>query len=178
MKARPIKEEMPANYIGEINSATLKDLPRVNIGEFAYCPDIKKYMYYTENGWVENQSNLDIKLYDLNKQLIIQMPELNEEQIEKGKEEINNFRDDTDNVYYMLYGKEISYFTLFKAGDEPYDYITLGGAIIDCLCDLGTIKSIGRVENGEAIEIWVQINDDATCLYLFPYDGGLVKVAV
>jgi hypothetical protein len=32
-------------------------------------------------------------------------------------------------------------------------------------------------EDDNAIEIWVmKDNNEATCLYLFPYDDGLVKV--
>jgi hypothetical protein len=31
-------------------------------------------------------------------------------------------------------------------------------------------------EANDAIEIWVINNDKPTCLYLFPYDMGLVEV--
>jgi hypothetical protein len=31
-------------------------------------------------------------------------------------------------------------------------------------------------ENEDAIEIWVNTEIGPTCLYLFPYDNGLVKV--
>ena len=31
-------------------------------------------------------------------------------------------------------------------------------------------------EAADAIEIWVIYNDEPTCLYLFPYDMGIVQV--
>jgi hypothetical protein len=34
------------------------------------------------------------------------------------------------------------------------------------------------VEDGSAFEIWVTQNDVTTCLYLFPYDDGIVEVGM
>jgi hypothetical protein len=72
----------------------------------------------------------------------------------------------------MLYGKEISYFTLFRISDSTY----FGNEVIDCLNNVGDIKAIDFTEAQDAIEIWIQDEDGPTCLYLFPYDSGLVQV--
>ena len=72
----------------------------------------------------------------------------------------------------MLYGKEISYFTLFKlkqVDSFPHE-------AIDCLQNIGPIKAIDLTEDKDAIEAWVMADDEATCLYLFPYDMGVVVV--
>ena len=72
----------------------------------------------------------------------------------------------------MMYGKEISYFTLFKVIDKDL----FGSTVVDCIPCIGVVKAIDLTETGDAIEIWVINNNEPTCLYLFPYDMGLVQV--
>lgn len=74
----------------------------------------------------------------------------------------------------MLYGKELSYFTLFKLKDSS----RFGDEVIECLGYLdGNVKCVDMTEPEDAIEIWVQNGtEEPTCLYLFPYDTGLVIV--
>lgn len=72
----------------------------------------------------------------------------------------------------MLYGKEISYFTLYKI-IKPQCF---GNEVIDCLKNIGIIKAIDFTETQDAIEIWVEDDNGPTCLYLFPYDNGVVQV--
>ena len=72
----------------------------------------------------------------------------------------------------MMYGKEISYFTLFKV-NEP---LLFGDTVADCIPNVGTVKAVDITEANDAVEIWVINNDEPTCLYLFPYDMGLVEV--
>ena len=72
----------------------------------------------------------------------------------------------------MLYGKEISYFTLFKIIDSN----DFGYEVIECLKNIGIIKAIDFTETKDAVEIWVENDDGPTCLYLFPYDNGIVEV--
>ena len=39
------------------------------------------------------------------------------------------------------------------------------------------LKVFDETENKDAIEIWIQQdNGESTCLYLFPYDTGMVQV--
>jgi hypothetical protein len=115
---------------------------------------------------------LNMKLYDLNKQVISQLPNLTE--FNEIIENINEFSKSTNNIHYMLYGKEQSYFTVFEKEDNNTE--TLGEAIIDCLTNVGNIKTIELTEAKDAFEIWVAIDGEATCLYLFPYDSGIVKI--
>ena len=118
-------------------------------------------------------SNLELGLYDLNKQIISQLPPLTDEELDKKIDVIDDSYIKCVNDFYMLYGKEISYFTLFKV-DEPTHFAE---TVLDCLNEIGEIKAIDPTEDGFAIEIWVQPTDEEpTCLYLFPYDNGLVVV--
>jgi hypothetical protein len=116
-------------------------------------------------------SNLELGLYDLNKQIISQLPAL--EDFSNAIINIRKLHEKYWNKYYMMYGKEISYFTLF----EVCGLNDFGQDIIDCCINVGTIKSMDMTETEDAIEIWVQPEEaEPTCLYLFPYDSGLVKV--
>lgn len=117
-----------------------------------------------------DNSGININLYDINKQIIAQMPEL--VNLENKKYIIHNLHAKYNNDYYMLYGKSISYFTIFKINDAAY----FADDVIDCLKHVGMIKAIDLTENNDAIEIWTDGEDGPTCLYLFPYDQGVVCV--
>lgn len=113
-----------------------------------------------------------LSLYELNKQIISQLPTI-ENLIDKAML-VKQFHKKYNNRFYMLYGKEISYFTLF----EIFDAHRFGIEVVNCINDLGPVKDISLTENKDAIEIWLMYEDEATCLYLFPYDNGLIKVGV
>ena len=58
--------------------------------------------------------------------------------------------------------------------DKPYWFFD---ELILCLHSIGVIKAIDMTEDSSAVEIWIMDdNNEVTCLYLFPYDDGLVKV--
>jgi hypothetical protein len=116
-------------------------------------------------------SNLELGLYDLNKQIISQLPALVD--FSNAIINIRKLHEKYWNKYYMMYGKEISYFTLF----EVCGLNDFGQDIIDCCVNVGTVKSMDMTETEDAIEIWVQPEEaEPTCLYLFPYDSGIVEV--
>lgn len=117
----------------------------------------------------------DIKanLYDLNKNFISQWPIIIK--LDTLKEIIKKFYSETNNSFYMLYGKEISYFTLFNIIENETEFASLSDAVITCLTEV--FDGIVSYEEAEgAIEIWVKDADEATVLYLFPYDQGIVGV--
>lgn len=118
--------------------------------------------------------NLQMNIYELNKQLISQMAALSEEDLEDSKQLIRGYFQEHENEFYMLLCKDISYYTLFYI----VDYITEPAAadeVIECIKDIGTVKSIDRTEDG-AIEIWAQPGEsDPLVMYLFPYDMGVIE---
>ena len=116
-------------------------------------------------------SGFEMGLYDMNKQIISQLPDLTD--FSKAIANVRDLHGKYWNKYYMMYGKEISYFTLFEVcGNNEF-----GQDVIDCCLNVGTIKAMDMTETQDAIEIWVQPKDaDPSCLYLFPYDMGIVKV--
>jgi hypothetical protein len=133
---------------------------------------------YKDNEWqeikVNQEGSLGITMYELNKQIISQIPRLTAKKVKESKQLISQYGLSTNNQFYLLYGKEISYFTLFQI--KEFD--DFGKEVIGCLKDIGIIKAIDLTEDKTAIEIWITQNDteESVCLYLFPYDAGIVKV--
>lgn len=125
----------------------------------------------------------NISLYELNRSIIKQQGPLEEKDIKLKMNMLKEFSN-TFGKYSLLYGREINYFTLFVK-DENWELESLDLGVIECLNNIGTIYSIEYTKEKDAIEIWVEveINPDTekseklvTCMYLFPYDAGIVKV--
>lgn len=146
-----------------------------------YVEDKEGFFQKTPEGWEKTQikgttnSNIQMSLYDMNRSLIEQLGPLNKNIYSEKINLINQYRYDTNNIAYMLYGKEISYFTVFVDNDIPNINVTLGETIFQCLENVGEIYSIELTENKDAIEFWVKTNEQITCLYLFPYDSAFVE---
>lgn len=75
--------------------------------------------------------------------------------------------------YYMLLCRELNYYTVFQrqfTGLEDF-----GDVVIECLENLGNIKSIEVTEDKTAIEAWIVNSDnEAHVVYLFNYDQGVI----
>lgn len=157
--------------IKKIDPSQIRYIPEE--GEIIQTPECK-YMIWHDGSWneikVEN-SGINMGLYDINKQIISQLPALSD--FTKAIANVRDLHGKYWNEYYMMYGREISYFTLFKVcGMNEF-----GQDVIDCCANVGVIKAMDMTEAADAIEIWVQPeNGEPTCLYLFPYDSGIVQV--
>ena len=124
-----------------------------------------------------------VSLYELNRQIIKQQGPLEENDIKSKMDMLKEFSNKFEK-YSLLYGKEINYFTLFVK-DENWELESLDLGVIECLYNIGTIYSIEYTKEKDAIEIWVEVETNTnteenkkliTCMYLFPYDAGIVKV--
>ena len=119
-----------------------------------------------------------IELYELNRSIIEQQGIIKEEDITRAMNDIKYLVASTDNKCYMLYGKEIGYFTLFMRDSYNWEIESLDLAVMECLVNVGPIHSIELTAGKDAIEIWVKDTqqDLLTCMYLFPYDNGIVRI--
>lgn len=123
----------------------------------------------------------NLSLYELNRSIIAQQGILDTGLVHEKMGMIKKFAEDTNNKFYMLYGREISYFTVF-VHDENWKVETLSQAANECLLNIGLIYSIELTKEEDAIEIWVKTPPEGdtdgilTCLYLFPYDNGIVRI--
>ena len=142
-------------------------------GEIVQSTVDKKFYIYQDGNWMQmnvDSSGINMGLYDMNKQIISQLPNLTD--WDKVESALLDFDKKWHNNYYMLYGKEISYFTVFKIKEQ----IAFGREVIDVIKNVGAVKAIDPTENADAMEVWVIYDDEPTCLYLFPYDSGIVQV--
>ena len=159
------------------NLKILKALKNHEDGEVFYVKDENKlYVWQDESQTYKeidpkaaSESGLKMNLYEINKSIISQMEPLDEARL-------NDLKDMIDNLYfeqyYLLYGREINYFTLFvKNGYETTE--TLGEALISCLKSFDKVYSYEKLED-DTIEIWVEDNECTTVLYFFDYTNGVV----
>ena len=116
--------------------------------------------------------NFAMSLYDLNKQIVMQQADLDEAGRQTAIALINDYV--KSDKFFMLLGKEIGYYTVFMRESIAITNETIGEAVIDCLNSIGTIKSIDKLENNDAIEIWVVKENEPTVLYFFPYNEGVI----
>lgn len=168
------------------NITTVKDFAEMvaifpkEEGKYYYVVDEKRYYTYCNEEYIpvkaQTNTNIEMSLYDMNSQIMAQLPSIDlQEKEEVTKELLAN----TNNLFYLMYGKEISYFTLFHFDEIYSQFSSMHEAMMTCLQNVGEVKSYDLVEGKDAIEIWVTTPEEVTtCLYFFPYDAGVVLVGV
>jgi len=164
------------NILQVKNYSILSALQNHQEGEVAYCEDEQQYYIFKDGKWLKVEANmtsegLQLNLYDLNKQIMEQLPDFNEEQIKDFKAALEIWKSPKADKYYMLYGREIGYFTLFVEDIDEDDNL-LSDSVVECLGSFEAIKEYDM--SGEAVEIWVRTEEGVTVLYLFGYDAGVV----
>ena len=151
-------------------------------GYTVFLEDIKETITYRNGEWVAQEigettstsGEVSMSLYEMNRQLINQLPDYNEEAWDGAKEILKEYLEKHNHSYYMLYGRELSYFTVFHKEDSA-EFVDLFSALKTCLDSIGGVRSFD-FDGETAIEIWVKpdVASTVTCLYLFPYDDGVV----
>ena len=119
--------------------------------------------------------DLNLSLYDMNKQIISQLPTYTSEQLEEAKDLIVKYVTDYQHKdeYYMLLCHDIHYFTVFVRHTNPKENIE--NALLDCINNVGDIKSIEYSSDEQALEIWVtDPNGESYAMYFFDYGRGIV----
>ena len=124
---------------------------------------------------VKMDGNIEMSLYDMNKQIMFQMPELNEEKIVAAKNLIKEYDITFESKYYMLLCNEYKYYTIFNCEKQYKE--TLEDVVFECLNNVGQVVSVDKTEDNAAIEIWVKLEKEAKVFYLFDYDKGVVELA-
>ena len=157
--------------------AELNSLQNVSDGDLILV-DNDKQVYCCKNREltpISSDANLNLSLYDLNKNIISQLEPLDLNEISEKMSLFKDFYNKTDNKHYMLLCKEYNYYTIFELEDmlQSPDF---AGAVSNIISELGDIYSIENDNTGGAIEIWIKPEGEETPLvfYLFPYDQGVV----
>lgn len=151
----------------------LKAIKQREEGEIAIVEDEEKVYQCKDGKWVEykNDEGLKLSLYDVNKQAIAQLPELNETQLAESTNKIASLLNDAPGQFYMMLCKDANYYTVFHRVQNTHNL--LENEFIECLKDLGPIKSIEY--DNFAVEAWVMYKDEPVVVYLFNYDGGIIE---
>ena len=154
---------------------SLVALPRVEENEVAYVEKENRYFKYVNKIWepVEPEGTLSIgSVYDMNKQIMSQMPNMTDEQIQRGVATIKELATaHFDGKFFMLLCNELKYYTVFVKDNGQY---SMPEEVVACAGEVGKLKSIELDDNG-AVEIWVQPEDDEPhAMYFFNYDAGVV----
>lgn len=150
-------------------------------GEVIYVEEGDCYRIYSEekNEWIEydgkvnSDGNFEISLYEMNRQIISQLPSFNEDAWMGAEKIFEDYLEANDNNFYMFFGREIGYFTVFQK-TENGEFENLFTALKACIETIGPVKSFEITGDKAAIEIWVEIEETVTCMYLFKYDEGIV----
>jgi hypothetical protein len=161
--------------IVRVNTIAERDAIQIHEAqELVWVEEEKKY-YRWDNEWIETPVTVDsdgvrINLYELNKQIVSQLPTMSDEDVRKALVEIANT---ITKRYYLLYFRELNYFTLFEKDEHVDEHIN--ESLWDCLNEISNdIRSIDRMEKGESWEIWVNYKDNIVVGYLFDYSNGVV----
>lgn len=145
-------------------------------GDTVYCSETNKLYIKKDNMFMEEEAPVANvgTLYDINKEIISQLPAPTKEDIEIAKDLVDTFIEEKSNQYYMLLCKEKSYYTLFSI--EPPSLEPLSGILLDeCIPNFGNLKCVNETDDKTALEFWVEIDGNIYVAYFFPYDGGVIK---
>ena len=115
-------------------------------------------------------------LHDMNKQLSEQMPVKTAPEIMAFYPKISDWFEHDIDKYAMLRCHEQKDFTLFN---KVSDLNTMAGeatrALFECIENRGELVSLDPAD-GDAWEIWIRINNEDYCYYLFNYDAAVIEV--
>ncbi len=127
-------------------------------------------------------------LYDLNKGVIEKsVKALTQEELNNKKDLIIDFINNSNNEYYMMLCNERKDYTIFHRNKKNKDGEFLDRCegytgdyfekvlIEECLPNRGQTKSIEWTEDKGALEIWISIDGESYCYYLFPYDTAIIE---
>lgn len=158
--------------------AELEALQNHEEGEVIFVEEDNQYMIYHGEQWWPVQTRmtedgLQVNLYELNKQIIAQLPAI--EDWTEATDAINTWMAGQDSKYFMLLGREINYYTIFAKQDADAEFGTFFDAIKACLDSIGPVHVIDADSPENAIEIWIEYQGEMTCIILFGFDKGVVS---
>lgn len=175
-------------YRGEIHSKTaIRQLPNVKVNEIFWIENDEKPVIVTNINKKKNQVTIQeidenasistgMTIYELNHNVISKEPLFDFEDEQKVTNTLNQLKEWFNkklNQYFLLYSKDMGYFTLFnhKNKENEIDY----KEIFEIIKDISNLISIDFLE--DRIEIWIRTEKNpANLFYLFPFDNGIVEV--
>ena len=130
-----------------------------------------------DNSKLSNDLNTGLTEYELNKDVISQLPSLiTPEQLAPAYEVLTKFFESNDNVngYFMLLCNDIRYYTVFERNQTCYTRDKIEDVVIECLQDVGAIQQINFTEDNMNVECWIKNEKGVFMFMLFNYNWGVV----
>lgn len=183
-------------YRGEVSSKNnIRMLPGLKRGEIFYVTmdrgayvvadvdiDKKGHTRVVIKKLDENATiSTGMTIFDMNKGIISKEPLLDwedKENIAKLAERLCDWFSEDGDSFYLLYGRDIHYVTLFNSyttrKKDNFLYELKG-----ILSEVGDIISLDfdNIEGTHSVEIWVRTTDSpAELLYLMPFDKGVIEI--
>jgi hypothetical protein len=157
----------------------LSDIEMPSHGQTVWCSSEDKcYRYDAIEGWQEvpedGSTEVGMSMYDINKQIISQLPVMSNEGVAEKLTEIKNYVDDLKNTFYMLLCRDINYYTVFMIDGDANEKFE--DVLLECLNTFGQIKAIDEID--AAFEIWIEnelFDGGPYAFYFFPYDVGVER---
>lgn len=121
--------------------------------------------------------NIQMTSYDLNKQLILSLGPIKDDELDKFKNDFNDYLNNIKDKYFMLLCKELSYYTVFSAF-YAYNLDNFTETLLEIIESIGEFYNYNIDEENGGIEIWIKPEDkeEVFVYYFFPYDAGVVEI--
>lgn len=118
-------------------------------------------------------------LYQANKQLVLAHEKpLTHLELANFQLKFEDFFETQVKQYAMLLCHEQRDFTVFHLDEKSVTSPHFAAReALGCCTDRGEIYSIEKTDDDLAYEIWIKIEDDVYCYYLFPYDQAVIECA-
>lgn len=115
-------------------------------------------------------------MYDYNKELVKNYEKpLTHVELAARQETLEGFFKDKVVKYAMLLCHEQRDYTLFNLKATSTAIHQAAKEVILCCMNRGEVVGIDKTDDGLAYEIWIIIDDEAYCYYLFPYDQAVIE---
>ena len=185
-------------YMGEVSSKNqLRRMSGLAVGQIYWVSlDEEAWVVAEMNETESTLRKLDenasistgLSIYDMNKTMVAQEPLFDfsdKDAINKLTDDVLNWFKTTGAEYFLMYGRTLHYFTLFKREDDGGCAFERDGecaeaflVLIEMIETVGDLISIdfNTIESEKCLEIWIRTDKSlAEQLYLFPYDLGVVR---
>lgn len=127
---------------------------------------------------MKQKYNVDLgaTVYDANKQLVKQTEKaLTHLELASKQLELEDFFEHIQK-YAMLLCHDQRDYTVFNLDQNSITSPHYAAReALGCCTDRGTVLSIDKTEDGVAYEIWIEIDEEPFCYYLFPYDQAVIE---
>ena len=112
-------------------------------------------------------------IYDINKNIMSKMDKLSNPALMNKLKKVEQYFNE-NKMYFMLLCHERRDFTLFRL-IETNSSQEAASILKECLQNRGMVLEIEKVEETNAFEIWLKIDNEAFSYYLFPYDDAIIE---